>query len=145
MNLNVPERQYLSTMSRYQRWLSVCSIAALLAALLAAPAGLASAADAPAEEAKKIDALIAHVEGLKDAKFVRNGIEYDAKTAAAFLRGKWDASKSKIKTAADFIEHVATKSSTSGKPYLIRFKDGKEEKSGPYLTEQLEKLQTPPK
>ena len=128
-------------MACYRGWLHVCT----MAALLALAASLASAADAPADEAKKIEALIDHVEQLKDAKFVRNGIEYDAKTAGAFLRGKWDASKSKIKTAADFVEHIATKSSTSGKPYLIRFKDGKEHNSGPYLTGQLEKLQSPPK
>jgi hypothetical protein len=94
----------------------------------------------PAAEAKKIEALIALVEGLADAKFVRNGIEYDAKTAGAFLRGKWDANKTKIKTAEDFIEQVATRSSTTGKPYLIRFKDGKEHESGEYLTDQLKKL-----
>jgi uncharacterized protein DUF5329 len=103
-------------------------------------AGICRAADAPADESKKIDALIAHVEGLKDAKFVRNGIEYDAKTAGAFLRGKWDTNKAKIKTVADFIEHVATKSSTTGKPYLIRLTDGKEHKSGEYLAEQLKLL-----
>ena len=97
-------------------------------------------------EANKIEALIAHVEGLADAKFVRNGIEYDAKTAGAFLRGKWDANQSKIKTAEDFIEHAATKSSTTGKPYLIRFTGGKEVKSGEYLREQLQRLKmTPPR
>ena len=111
--------------------------AALVVSLAAV--AVSAAADAPADETKKIEALIVHVEGLKDAKFVRNGIEYDAKTAGAFLRGKWDANKATIKTAADFIEQVATKSSTSGKPYLIRTKDGKEHKSGEYLAEQLKK------
>ena len=73
----------------------------LLAALvlLLAASIPAAAADARAEETKKIEALITHVEGLADAKFVRNGIEYDAKTAGAFLRGKWNANKAKIKTA----------------------------------------------
>lgn len=108
--------------------------------LLLAASIPAAVADAPADETKKIEALIAHVEGLADAKFVRNGIEYDAKTAGAFLRGKWDARKAKIKTAQDFIEQVATKSSTSGKPYLIRTKDGTEYKSGDYLAKQLQML-----
>jgi hypothetical protein len=119
------------------------SLGATLVLLLAASIP-AAAADASADETKKIEALIAHIEGLADAKFIRNGIEYDAKTAGAFLRGKWDTNKVKIKTAEDFIERVATKSSTSGKPYLIRFTDGKELKSGEYLREQLKKLAMTP-
>ncbi len=113
-------------------------------ALLVATSGLARAVQSSTDETKKIEALIAHVEELADAKFVRNGIEYDAKTAGAFLRGKWDANKSKIKTAKDFIEHAASVSSTTGKPYLIRFKDGKDVKSGEYLAEQLKTIEEPP-
>ena len=114
--------------------------AAFCAALALLVAASAVAADAPANEVKKIEALIAHVEGLAEAKFIRNGVEYDAKTAGKFLRGKWDANKDKIKTAQDFIDHVARMSSTTGKPYLIRLKDGQEHKSGEYLTEQLKML-----
>jgi hypothetical protein len=98
---------------------------------------------APAEkltEKEKIEALIKHVEDLKDAVFVRNGSDYDAKTAAKFLRGKWDKEPD-VKTAKDFIAKVASVSSTSGKAYLIRFKDGKEVKAGEYLTGELEKLE----
>ncbi|MEQ1853378.1 MAG: DUF5329 family protein, partial [Chthoniobacteraceae bacterium] len=73
---------------------------------------------APAEKAK-IEALISHLETLKDATFIRNGRDYDAKTAAKFLRGKWEANQKEIKTAADFVSKAATKSSTSGKPYVI--------------------------
>jgi hypothetical protein len=92
-------------------------------------------------ETQKIEALIKHIGELKNAKFVRNGTEYDAKTAARFLRGKWDSNKAAIKTALDFIEKAASNSSTSGKPYLIRFKDGKEVKSGDYLRAELKKLE----
>lgn len=87
-----------------------------------------------------IEGLIEHIANLPEAKFVRNGVEYDAKTAAKFLRGKWESNSSDIKTATDFIEKAASVSSTTGKPYLIRFKDGKETKSGEYLLEQLRKL-----
>ncbi len=123
-------------MAQLSRSLTVCAAIPLLVITTI----YASAADAPAEETKKIEALIAHVEGLQDAKFVRNGVEYDAKTAGAFLRGKWDARKANIKTAQHFIDQVATKSSTTGKPYLIRTKDGQEHKSGEYLAEQLKML-----
>jgi hypothetical protein len=91
-------------------------------------------------EKDKIEALIKHVEGLDDAVFVRNGSEYDAKTAAKFLRGKWDKEPD-VKTARDFIAKVASKSSTSGKPYTIRLKDGTEAKSADYLAKQLEKIE----
>lgn len=95
----------------------------------------------PATEKEKIEALIKHVEGLKDAKFIRNDSEYDAKSAAKFLREKWKANDKDIKTAKDFIDKAATKSSTSGKPYLIRFKGSKEMKCGEYLAEELKKLE----
>lgn len=107
-------------------------------------ASLGAVEEKPATEKQKIEALIKHVEGLKDAVFVRNGSEYSAKNAAKFLRGKWDSNKAKIKTAKDFIEKAASESSTSGKPYLIRFKDGKETKSGAYLTAELRKIENGP-
>jgi hypothetical protein len=97
----------------------------------------------PATEKQKIEALIRHVEGMKDAKFVRNGMEYDAKTAARFLQGKWDAGAAGIKTAKDFIEKAGSVSTTTGRPYLIRLKSGKEMKSGEYLLAELQKLEKP--
>ncbi len=91
-------------------------------------------------EKEKIEALIKHVERLKDAKFTRNDVEYDAETAAKFLRGKWESREKEVKTAMDFIEKVGSASSTSGKPYTLQLKDGKPMKSGAYLREQLKKL-----
>lgn len=98
-------------------------------------------AQAHAEEAvekQKIEKLIASIENLQDASFIRNGKSYDAKTAGAFLRAKWPAD---IKTAADFIEKAATKSSTTGQAYIIRFKDGTEKPCADFLREQLKKLE----
>ena len=100
-------------------------------------------AEISAEETRKIEALIAQVQTLKDATFVRNGSDYDAKTAARFLRGKWSSNESEIKTAQDFIAKAATGSSTSGKPYLIRFKGGREVPCAEYLKGELEKMATP--
>ena len=97
----------------------------------------------PTTEKEKIEALIKHLEDLKDAKFVRNGMEYDAKSAAKFVRGKWESNEKEIKTAKDFIKRAASESATSGKPYLIRFKDGKETKSGEYMLAELKKLEKP--
>ena len=99
------------------------------------------AAEKPLTEKEKIDALIKHLENLKDSTFIRNDSEYEAKTAARFLRGKWQAQEKEIKTATDFIEKVASVSSTSGKPYVIRFKDAREVKCGDYLRDELKKLE----
>ena len=115
------------------------SIAAMW--LLLAVLGSAPAQEMPPPEKEKVEALIKHLEGLKDAKFVRNGTEYDAATAAKFVRGKWEANAAEIKSAKDFIEKAASVSSTTGKPYLIRFKDGKEVKSRDHLLAELEKLE----
>jgi Family of unknown function (DUF5329) len=96
----------------------------------------------PNSEKQKIETLIKQVANLKDAQFVRNGSAYNAGSAAVFLRRKWEANESEVKTARDFIDKVASFSGTSGKPYLIRFKDGGEIKSRDFLFAQLKKLDT---
>ena len=96
---------------------------------------------APPVEKEKIEALIAHLENLTGATFIRNGTDYDPKTAVKFLRGKWKSNDKEIKTAADFIAKAASTSGTSGKPYVIRLKDGTETPCGTYLTAQLKKLE----
>jgi hypothetical protein len=101
------------------------------------------AAEIPTGEKQKIEALIAQVENLKDATFIRNGSDYDSKLAARFLRGKWSSNEDEIKSAQDFITKAATGSSTSGKPYLIRFKDGREVTCADYLKAELGKLEPP--
>ena len=58
-----------------------------------------------------------------------------------FLRGKWEANDAEVKTARDFIDKVASVSGTSGKPYLIRFKDGREIKSQEFLLAALKKIE----
>jgi hypothetical protein len=97
---------------------------------------------APAAERQKIESLIKQVGDLKDAKFIRNGATHDVSTAVRFLRGKWEANNAEVKTARDFIDKVASASGTSGKPYLIRFKDGRETKSRDFLLEELKKLES---
>lgn len=112
---------------------------ALLFGLLPSP--LVRGQTAPAAERQKIESLIKQVGEIKDAKFIRNGSTYELATAVRFLRGKWDANDSAVKTARDFIDKVASASGTSGKPYLIRFKDGREIKTREYLLAELQKLE----
>lgn len=99
------------------------------------------AAETALTEQAKIESLITTIESLSDATFVRNGSEYNAKNAAKFLRGKWDANKKDIKTANDFIDKVATKSSTTGKPYMIRPKGAAEIACADFLKTALKKLE----
>jgi len=95
-------------------------------------------------ERQKIESLIKYVGELKDTKFVRNGSSYEVSTAVRFLRGKWEANDGQIKTARDFIDKVASFSGTSGKPYLIRPKDGKEIPSREFLAAELQKIEAAP-
>jgi hypothetical protein len=96
---------------------------------------------APAAERQKIESLIKQVGEIKDAKFIRNGSTYELATAVRFLRGKWETNDSAVKTAQDFVDKVASFSGTSGKPYLIRYKDGSEVTSRAFLLAELKKLE----
>ncbi|MHC4958692.1 MAG: DUF5329 family protein [Planctomycetota bacterium] len=56
--------------------------------------------------------------------FVRNGKPHVGAEAAAHLRRKWEAAGERIATAEQFIEHVGTRSSTSGQRYEVRLANG---------------------
>jgi hypothetical protein len=91
-------------------------------------------------EQQAIEALIESVAQLGDAAFIRNGKSYPAASAARFLRGKWRSRRGEVRSAEDFIERVASFSSTTSKPYLIRFADGRELPSAEHLRAELAKL-----
>jgi hypothetical protein len=124
-------------MGRSPIWIFV-----VLLLVFAACPGFSRAQSAPGAEKQKIEALIKQVNDLKDANFVRNGSSYEPTTAVRFLRGKWEANDAQVTTAREFIDKVASVSSTSGKPYLIRFKDGRELKSRDFLLAELRKLES---
>ncbi len=92
-------------------------------------------------EREKIERLIAHVEGLDGAVFIRNDTEHDCREAAEHMRSKWNWKEDEIASAADFIRVAATGSSVSGSPYYIRFSDGRRLKSADYLLQQLARLE----
>jgi hypothetical protein len=105
----------------------------------------ARAADpAPPSETAKVEALLELVENLKEARFVRNGREYDGAAAAQHMRAKWRWQGRSIKTAREFVRLIATRSSETGQPYLIRWKDGKQVASGDYLNRELDRLEGKP-
>ena len=111
----------------------------LLALVLALAPALRAAA--PAVE---IEALLHYVATLDGATFIRNGSAHTPAEAEAHLRLKWDRQKDQVVTAEDFIRLCATQSSVSGQPYLIRFRDGREEEAAIVLTRRLATLRHPP-
>jgi len=96
---------------------------------------------APQTEAQKIEALIGAVANLEDAVFIRNGTEHTPKEAADHLRLKWKNAGGRVKKAPDFIRYCASESSLSGKPYLIRFKDGHMVLSRDWLWTELKRME----
>jgi hypothetical protein len=114
---------------------------ALSAFALALLAWTAAAAPNPVE-ARKIEHLIAAVEQLQNAKFIRNGTAYDARKAADHLRLKLREAGERVASAEDFIRLCGSRSSVSGKPYEIVFDDGKRMTSEAFLSARLKELQS---
>ena len=102
----------------------------------------ARAADIPALETEKIDYLIASIESIGTAQFIRNDTAYDSKSAAGHLRLKLRNAGSHVKSAADFIRYCASVSSMTGRPYWIRFSDGRQVTAEAYLREKLTEYET---
>ncbi len=92
-------------------------------------------------EEEKINLLIKYIANLQGATFIRNGDEYPAKDAAEHLQMKRRKAGSKVKTARDFIDGLASESYISGKAYQIRFKDGKTYYSRDVLMKELARIE----
>ena len=117
----------------------ILTIAATALALSVGSAALKAADLSPVEETQ-IEALIASIERMTDATFIRNGRPYGAAAAAEFLRRKWRHREADVGSADDFIEKVASFSSTTGQPYRIRFSDGRETPCATFLRTELSSL-----
>ncbi len=118
---------------------------ALPALLIGAAGWLGTGRAAPDEaEARKIEGLIRYVESRKDIRFVRNGSAYTAEQAGRFLRGKLRSMGDDVSTARQFIDQIASKSSTSGKPYTVTEADGRSLPSAQFLGEELARLERKP-
>ncbi|HEY1873122.1 MAG TPA: DUF5329 domain-containing protein [Steroidobacteraceae bacterium] len=109
----------------------------LVAVALLAFAPLANAVDRPPAEDARIEYLLAVVASLHDAEFIRNGRAYDSAAAVRHLREKLELAGSRVKTAEDFIRYCGSQSSVSGKPYEVRFPDGRVVLSADFLRQKL--------
>ncbi|MFN0184217.1 MAG: DUF5329 family protein [Aquabacterium sp.] len=116
---------------------------ALLA--LAAPgllAGVPAALAAPsAAEQARIDKLIEAVGTKQDMVFIRNRSEYNPKQAAEFLRRKLRSMGGDVQTCEDFIVMIASKSTTSGELYRVRYADGRVVPSEQFMRDEMARIE----
>jgi hypothetical protein len=91
-------------------------------------------------ENQKIEKLLLFVEK-SEATFIRNGSEHKATDAAKHLRMKLKKAGTRVKTARDFIDLIASKSSSSGEPYQMKFKSGAVLNTRDILYNELRKLE----
>ena len=72
-------------------------------------------------------------------EFNRNGTRYSAQDAAEHLELKYSRGKRHVKSAEDFIQRLASKSSWSGEPYQM-ICEGEAELAGDWLSATLIQL-----
>ncbi|WP_266159632.1 DUF5329 domain-containing protein [Dyella silvatica] len=118
------------------RTVGAISLGALLLVCAAHPAWAAL----NAQGQKEVTALLTFV-GSSTCTFIRNGSDYDAKSAQDHLKTKLDYLQRKqlIDSAEDFIARAASTSSMSGKPYMVRC-DGHELASADWLRQELQRM-----
>ena len=113
----------------------------LLALIAVLP--LATQAEPPPAEQARINRLIDAVATHKELRFIRNGTDYSAEDAAEFMRKKLDNAYygRNVKTVNDFIEQIATRSSTSGELYMVKLSDGRTISCSEFLRLELARIE----
>jgi hypothetical protein len=107
-----------------------------LAPALWARAAWAAEASHSLSERERIGALLDVVER-SAARFIREGTEYSGAEGRKHLERKLWWAGQRIRTAEEFIEGIASRSSTTGRPYRVRLPDGEEMETGPWLRQKL--------
>jgi hypothetical protein len=103
-----------STATPLARWV-VGACAAVLAVSVAATAH----AEPVAAERARIEALLTTLANDTVHQFERSGTRYTGAQAARFLRAKWEAKGGHIQTAEQFVERIASRSTTTGQTYRV--------------------------
>jgi hypothetical protein len=88
----------------------------------------------------EITHLLSYIE-TSGCTFIRNGSRHQSQEAVKHIEKKYDYLKKHIETTEDFIDGAATKSSFSGKPYLIVC-GGREMKTADWLHAELERYRS---
>ena len=94
-------------------------------------------ADVPPEQKPEVEHLLNFVEH-SSCRMVRNGKFYDGSKAISHIKRKYDYFKDEIETTEQFIELSATKSTMSGKYYMVQCDDGKQLRTKDWLLNELE-------
>lgn len=113
--------------------------ALLLPVLPALPVSSAMAALPPGER-DRIEQLLAGMERETGVQFERNGRRVSGRDAARFLRAKWGRYGEGVDSAEAFIDRIASRSSTTGRPYRVCPVGGKCVEAGPWLRRRLARL-----
>ena len=103
-------------------------------------------------EDKKISFLIKQVKD-SGAIFHRNGTDHSAQEAADHLETKMKRARRQFgffggkindMSALQFIEKIASKSSVSGRPYLIKMNNGKKVEAEKWFKQRLQEFKSQP-
>ena len=86
-----------------------------------------------AHEEARINAMLEGLAQKKDLIFVRNGDEHTCYEAVSHLRLKLGNTRNRIDTAEQFIDKVASSSSITGKPYIVKIPGKSDENAQPFL------------
>ncbi|CAM3970218.1 MULTISPECIES: YfeK family protein [Klebsiella] len=81
----------------------------------------------------RINAMLDALAQKSDLIFVRNGDAHTCDEAVAHLRLKLSNTRNRIDTAEQFIDKVASSSSVTGKPYIVRIPGKNDQQARPYL------------
>jgi hypothetical protein len=109
-------------------------LACVVISIMGCAADCARAATSPTS--MTIEHLLNYIE-TSNCTFVRNGTVHDAKEAAMHIRKKYEAVKEKIRTAEQFVEYVAARSSKTGQPYRVQCGGEKPQASRDWLLKEL--------
>lgn len=92
--------------------------------------------DVPDSQKAEVEHLLEFVETTK-CIFERNGKKYNGIDAAKHIKRKYKYFKNQITSTEEFIEYSGTKSTVSGKPYMVYCGDGEPIESKTWLIEEL--------
>ena len=87
---------------------------------------------------EEITHLLSFIE-TSECTFIRNGKEYQSQNARKHIQQKYEYLHNRITNAEEFIQYTASRSSTSGEPYIVVC-ENREMTTADWLTEELEKL-----
>ncbi|PXW49471.1 hypothetical protein DET57_101169 [Klebsiella oxytoca] len=105
----------------------------ILCAVMALFLTLPAFAKLNAYQEARINAMLDALAQKKDLIFVRNGDAHTCEEAVSHLRLKLGNTRNRINTAEQFIDKVASSSSITGKPYIVRIPGKSDKNAQPYL------------